>query len=112
MKKVRMSLVSRSGQIVNTWEVPYARRRDALHHAMERAEQEGSAGVLWAVEREGVIREFAFDSHDPLAITWFGNVILPFMTPKGLAIDRLLHRRRVEGVSTSAAGRCANFTRR
>lgn len=68
MKTVKLSLVSKQGQIINSWSVPYARRHAALDIAMDRAEEEGHAGVLWAVFNNGETGEYAFDSHDPKAI--------------------------------------------
>lgn len=105
MKTVKMTMFSRSGQVVNTWSVPHTRRREALAHALDRAEQEGHAGVLWAVFSGGRTREFAFESYDPFAILQFGTMIQPFMTTKGLDIDRYLKHWRAEGVPANAGQR-------
>jgi hypothetical protein len=85
-----MSLISKSGAIANEWNVPYARRHAALEHAMDRAEQEGHAGVLWGVIDNGMIRGFSFDSHDPEAILCFASLIQPYLTKNGLDMDRLV----------------------
>lgn len=90
MKRIRMSLISWQGVIVNEWSVPYSSRRDGLTHALDRAEQEGRAGVLWAVVNHGKVSEIAFDSHNPRGIEVFARVVLPYMSPKGLDVDRLL----------------------
>ncbi len=103
MKTVRMSLITKSGKIANEWNVPYVRRQAALEHAMDRAEEEGHAGVLWGVVENGVIQGFAFDSHDPGAILRFASAIQPYMTQNGFDIDRFLGRERSEGVTASAA---------
>jgi hypothetical protein len=94
LKSVKMSLISRTGQIVNEWSVPFIRRHDALNHAMDRAEQEGHAGILWAVAVAGKIQDIAFDSHDPEAIANFAALTLPYMTNTGLDIDLLLSHLR------------------
>lgn len=90
MKTVKMTLISRQGRVVNTWTVPFARRDDALDHAMDRSEQEGHAGVLWSVFNNGKTQEFAFDSHDPRGIGIFSKALQPYMTVNGVDIDRLL----------------------
>lgn len=91
MKTIKMSLISHQGKVVNEWTVPYARRRDALSHALDRSEQEGHAGVLWAQVNNGTIQEFIFDSHDPAAVSAFAGRLSPFLNKDGkLEIDRLL----------------------
>ncbi|MGG1518737.1 hypothetical protein ABE504_25180 [Paenibacillus oryzisoli] len=74
MKIVRMSLISCDGRIINEYSVPYPRRKDALDHAMDRADQEGHAGVLWATCNDGVIQYFAFDSYDLNMIVKFSQI--------------------------------------
>lgn len=90
MKIVKMSLISWQGKIINEWSVPYARRHDALDHAMDRAEKEDQAGVMWSVFNNGETKEFAFDSHDPYGLSIFAKTVLPYMTSKGLDVNRLL----------------------
>ncbi|MFC5532255.1 hypothetical protein [Cohnella yongneupensis] len=103
MKSIKMSLVSRAGQIVNEWAVPFVRRHDALEHAMDRAEQEGHLGVLWVAVNNGGFREIAFDSHDPEAILSFARLAQPYLTMNGLDIDRFLSQPRAEGVKADAS---------
>lgn len=94
MKTVKMTLISWQGRVVNEWTVPFARRDDALAHAIDRAEQEGHAGVLWCVFNNGKTQEFAFDSHDPQGIGIFSKALHPYMTANGVDIDRLLREGR------------------
>ncbi|KGE16640.1 hypothetical protein [Paenibacillus wynnii] len=102
MKTVRLSLINRQGQIINTWSIPYARRIAALDVAMDRAEEEGHAGVLWSVFNKGKTQEFAFDSHNPWAIALFAAQIQPFMTKHGtLDIDRFM-RQPAKGAGADA----------
>lgn len=82
MKTVKMSLVSRDGQIVNEWSVPFNRRDDALNHAMDRAEQEGHAGVIWGICKKGKLKHIAFDSHDPAAIQRFSAAAVNLIQKK------------------------------
>ncbi|NHN33568.1 hypothetical protein [Paenibacillus agricola] len=95
MKTVKMSLISWQGTIVNEWSVAYARRNDALDHAMDRADQEGHAGIMWATFSQGKTQEVAFDSHDPRGIEVFAKAALPYMTNKKLDVDRLLRESSV-----------------
>lgn len=91
LKTIKMSLISHQGKVVNEWNVPYARRQDALSHALDRSEQEGHAGVLWAVVNEGRIKEFVFDSHDIVSIIAFAGRLSPFLNKDGkLEVDRLI----------------------
>ncbi|MNW41406.1 hypothetical protein D3C74_185430 [compost metagenome] len=106
MKTVKLSLVSKQGKIINSWSVPYARRHAALDVAMDRAEEEGHAGVLWAIFNKRKIQEFAFDSHDPRAIVKFSAQIQPFMTSRGtLDIDRFMGWQGNGGGTYGGAGR-------
>ncbi|MEK3875168.1 hypothetical protein [Paenibacillus sp. FSL M7-0420] len=106
MKTVRFSLISLQGEIINNWSVPYARRHAALDVAIDRAEDEGHAGVLWAVFNNGKTRDFAFDSHDPRAISIFAAQLQPFMTKRGtFDIDRFLQQQKKEGAANADAGR-------
>ncbi|MNW59807.1 hypothetical protein D3C74_377490 [compost metagenome] len=92
MKTVKLSLISKQGQIINSWSVPYARRHAALDIAMDRAEEEGHAGVLWAVFNNGETSEFTFDSIDPQGVMAFANAIQPYMEDSKLCSDRVLNR--------------------
>ncbi|MNC39324.1 hypothetical protein D3C76_307080 [compost metagenome] len=104
MKTVKFSLINVQGEIINNWSVPYARRHAALDVAMDRAEEEGHAGVLWAVFDNGQSSEFAFDSHDPRAISIFAAQLQPFMTKRGtFDINRFL-RQQKEGAANAEAG--------
>jgi hypothetical protein len=94
MKTVRMSLISWQGEIVNEWSIPFTRRDDAINHAMDRAEQEGHAGVLWSVFNRGKTQEIAFDSHNPRGVEAFAKAALPYMTATGFDVDRLLGESR------------------
>ncbi|WP_337101991.1 hypothetical protein [Paenibacillus sp. YIM B09110] len=88
MKQIKMSLVSTSGKVVNEWSVPYARRHDAIEHAMDRAEQEGHAGVIWSLFQNGVTRHIAFDSHDPAAILRFAHEAHRIISPVSFIAER------------------------
>lgn len=92
MKTVRMSLIGKAGEIANEWVVPYPRRHVALDHALDRAEQEGHAGVLWCVMDNGKIDAFSFESHDPEAIVRFMLGTQLYTGPNGLNVDKLLGR--------------------
>lgn len=82
MKTVKMSLISRDGRIVNEWSVPYHRRNDALNHAMDRADQEGHAGVIWGVCTKGKLTHIAFDSHNPAAVQRFAGAAAELLNKK------------------------------
>ncbi|OXM15444.1 hypothetical protein [Paenibacillus herberti] len=92
MRTVKLSLISWSGQVVNVWSVPYARHKAALEVAMQRAEDEGHAGVFWASFSGGKTKNFVFDSHDPLAMLMMERVLKSYMKDGKLDVDRFLGR--------------------